>query len=64
MSLSTYFVTNKTSNNFYLQFTTRHLFNKKVIYIQINKNENYWLLIAILLHYQTFISIDSLSFDN
>ena len=64
MSLSTYFVTNKTSNNFYLQFTTRHLFNKKIIYIQVSKNENYWLLIAILLHYQTIISIDSLSFDN
>ena len=68
MSLSTYFyrdfVTNKTINNFYLQFTTPHLFNKKIIYIPINKNGNHWLLIVILPHCQTVMSTDSLGYDN
>ena len=68
MSLSAYFysdfVASKTNNNFYLQFTTPNLFNKKIIYIPINKNDIHWLLVVILPHYQTVISTDSLSYDN
>ena len=68
MSLSAYFysdfVASKTNNNFDLQITTPNLFNKKIIYIPINKNDIHWLLVVILPHYQTVISTDSLSYDN
>lgn len=68
MSLSIYFysdsVTHIVNNNFYFQLTTPHLFNKKINHIEMSKNENHWVLIVVLPHYQAVITIDSLSYDN